>query len=538
MNTRKLQNSRVLVMMLAVIMVLSMMPSMAFATNFDNDHDRISIGTGEPVYIQWDEQDSSKGTVKAANEDYYPETFTMYVQNAAKVPEVTSGTGTVTYAYDVEEGNKAYVVSLSTAATIKVTLNAALENSGVYTLTCSAPAGSKPTAALPTAVNGYLPIGQYASGKAWGSIFSDGYNFGDNIGTIKKFLNGYSATGVSLGAAGGYVDFDFEARNDSTNPYGVDFIVYGNAFNGNPEAASVKVFGYTKADKTDGGKWYELAGSLYFDDLTQRNKDVSYKKVEGEGIYYQITNHGAELDDNGWTKFNSNTATAWWPEDSEGYNNTWGNVDDVVRNGDIITYQNISVVKDTDTTSHYQFGYADVHINGSNYGTAANPYTISNTAQGGDGFDLAWAVDENGNTVSLDHITKVRVYTSAAMKADGSGIFTVPGIFGETSAEVCSIYGVNGTGDGAAKKPTIKRGNATISTTPGEVKEVSVTAGTHTISITSRDSGDSVIYVNGNKIDNGSVDVTVASGETKGLQIIVQNGTKSPYVTMVKLIGN
>ena len=54
-----------------------------------------------------------------------------------------------------------------------------------------------------------------------------------------KVKGGYSATGVSLGAAGGYVEYDMNVANSNTTPYGVDFIVYGNAFVGNPEAASV-----------------------------------------------------------------------------------------------------------------------------------------------------------------------------------------------------------------------------------------------------------------------------------------------------------
>ena len=72
-----------------------------------------------------------------------------------------------------------------------------------------------------------------------------------------------------MGAAGGYVDYDFRVSNKSTNPYGVDFIVYGNAFNGNPEVGAVKVFGYKTADETK-GEWYDLAGSLYYDTAVTR----------------------------------------------------------------------------------------------------------------------------------------------------------------------------------------------------------------------------------------------------------------------------
>lgn len=529
LKTKQRQN-QVMVMLLAIIMVVAMMPSMVFAADFTNDHDRISIGTGEPLEVTWTSATSASGNVTAANESYYPDTFTLYVQNPNGAPSITAGSGTVTYAYDAAEESKAYIVNISSAATITIHLNNATANAGVYTLACEAPRGTKPSAALPTTVNGYLPVGQFATGSAWGSLFTDGTNL---TGTTKKFLTGYTATGVSLGAAGGYIDFDLNVKNTSTNPYGVDFIVYGNAFKGNPEAASVKVFGYKSKFDTN-GKWYELAGSLYFDDITQRNKDVSYKKVDGKGIFYQITNHGVAPTDTGWKKFNTNTAVAWWPEDSEGYNNVWGNVADVERTDNIITYKNVSIVKDTDTTGDYQFGYADVHINGSDYGTAINPYTALESDKGGDGFDLAWAVDENGNTVNLDRITKVRIYTSAGMKADGSGVFTTPSIFGETSAEVCGVYGVNGKGSGdTTLTPTIACGGTTIQAVNKGTVTHTVAAGTYNITV--GNTGDAVLYINNQK--SSSYSVTVAAGETKSVRVIAQAGTASPYVAMVKIIG-
>lgn len=531
MNKVQKRSNKVLVSLLAVLMVLAMMPSMIFAADFTNDHDRISIAAGEGLELVWAGETSNEATAVATNASYTPEQFTLWVQNASDVPTFASGSGTITKAYDTVENNVAYSVTVSSAAKIKVVLNNATANNGTYYVNVPAPHGNKPTAGNPTAVNGYLPVGQFANGKAWGSLFTDGDNL---TGTTKKFLGGYSATGVSLGAAGGYVDFDMRVSNASSNPYGVDFIVYGNAFKGNPEAGSVKVYGFTGADDTN-GKWYELAGSLYYDDITQRNKDVSYKKVDGEGIYYQITNHGVAPTANGWKKFNSNTTVAWWPEDNEGYNKVWGPVDEVNKTSDVITYKGVSIVKDTDTTNDYQFGYADVHVNGSNYGTAINPYTAADTSQGGDGFDLAWAVDENGEPVVLDHITKVRVYTSAAMKSDGSGIFTTPAIFGETSAEVCGVYGVNGSGDGAATKlPVVKSGRTTYGHTYLGTTPITV-SGSRALTFTS--TADKM-YVNGVETASGTTKTfSVAAGATKYVQIITQTGTESPYITVFKLQG-
>ena len=62
-----------------------------------------------------------------------------------------------------------------------------------------------------------------------------------------------------------------------TNPYGVDFVIYGNPFNGNPEAAAVQVYAQeVLPDGTLGEyKWYELAGSLYYSDSAVRNTTVT-----------------------------------------------------------------------------------------------------------------------------------------------------------------------------------------------------------------------------------------------------------------------
>lgn len=535
----KQRNNQIMIVLLAVIMVMAMMPSMVFATNFSVDHDRISIGAGEGLTLTWPSDSANTATAVSLNENYTPNQFTLWVQDSS-VPTITTGSGSVQVAYTTVEDNVAYNVTTSTAVTIRVALNNASENNGIYYVQVPAPHGTKPTAGTPTAVNGYLPVGQFASGTAWGSIFTDGTN---QSGTTKKLIGGYSTTGVSLGAAGGYVDFDLRVSNTSTNPYGVDFIVYGNAFNGNPEAGSVKVYGFKGTTDTD-GKWYELAGSLYYDDLTQRNKDVSYKKVTNtdndNGIYYQVTEHNVSPTDNGWKKFNTNTAVTWWPEDDEGYNTVWGPVDDVVKTDNIITYKGVSIVKDTDTTNDYQFGYADIHVNGSNYGTAINPYEATNTSQGGDGFDLSWAVDENGNPVVLDHITKVRVYTSAAVaRKNEAGVveFTVPSIFGETSTEVCGVYGVNGSGTGVATHALSITDGAwtTYSHSYLEARPINVSGGSVSLKFSS---GANNIYVNSEKITSGtSKTFSVASGQTKYVRVITQNGTESPYVTVLKLIG-
>ena len=149
----------------------------------------------------------------------------------------------------------------------------------------------------------------------------------------------------------------------------MDFIVYGNAFNGNPEAASVQV-------SEDGKTWYELAGSLYYDPNTLRDVNITYT-LSGSDIQYSITdpngrNPGVSFPLTGTFKAG---AAAWFPTTAN-YGGVWKtsavSSDQTVGasafNGASVTYTGVTLVKDTDTTADYQFGYADIHVNGGNYG--------------------------------------------------------------------------------------------------------------------------------------------------------------------------
>ena len=419
----------------------------------------------------------------------------------------------------------------------------------------------------PTGLNGYLPIGQYSNGNMWGSPYSNGSALIEN-GT-PKVKGGYSATGVSLGAAGGYVEYDMNVANSNTTPYGVDFIVYGNAFVGNPEAASVKVYG-TPVNGEAG--WYELAGSLYYADETLRNVDVTYKKVtasggdfDSAGIWYKISRTVTSTNSNGdeiseeqilrnWTKFNSNTNVTWWPEESEGYlgeNGVWNldGVTDVVVSADQtqITYQNVTLVRDTDSTPDYAFGYADVTPNGSSYGTPVNPYTYNTT--GGNAYDISWAVDDNGEPVRLNSISKIRVYTSAALNVSSADapIFTVPSIFGETSAEVCGIYAVaEVSGSSQTTSMAIVRNNGTVIARQ-QSDVVSNTQSYQTVNVSANStisvlSAADRVYVNGELVAATTTNpytftLNLGAGESKIIQIVTQTGEYAAYIRTIRFVG-
>lgn len=84
---------------------------------------------------------------------------------------------------------------------------------------------------------------------------------------------------VTLGSFGGSIVYEFEEpiQNSDQNPYGIDFIVYGNvqksetgeSYSSGMEPAAVMV-------SQDGNTWYELAGSDYYERTTQHNISMTY----------------------------------------------------------------------------------------------------------------------------------------------------------------------------------------------------------------------------------------------------------------------
>ena len=241
-------------------------------------------------------------------------------------------------------------------------------------------------------------------------------------------------------------------------------------------------------------------------------------------------------------------AAAWWPEwenDSNGkaenYKNVW-NIDNEVKgvswlrsgSAEVITYKGVTIVEDdmvvlnrtlsaapsqAQMTDVYQWGYADVRTNGSAYGTISNnPYAAAPSTQtGGDGFDLSWAVDADGKPVPLSSARYVRVYSAVLFSA---------GAFGETSAEVCGLYKVSGTGSGASSKElTVGFGFDSYTLTDGSTLELDAERYTVTSSAEH-------VYINGVAVNAASgYDLEVVAGQL--YQIVTQDGTESPIVAVI-----
>lgn len=557
----------------AIFLVLAMlfsMSSVSFADTADGSktvtYNNVTLRFGDPAYPETEPESDmrftgSNGTYTAvyrgATTGYYPNILALYLQGIESntVTATSSDINKISFlTYDAAgaatenssfsgTGTAFGVVSIKEAGSI--TING---GSGNITLNFEAPREpAVPGGVAPSRVVSYLPLGQYATGSGWGSATG-------------KFTGGYSATGVSLGALGGYIEFEFAngITNNNNNPYGVDFVVYGNAFNGNPEAGAVQV-------SEDGKTWYELAGSMYYDGNfnyvgnqmtnnpnkfssaytgTLNKATVEYEKgasfltvglKETNGTTYLVPS-GTTFGPIGWFP-----AMDKYPQ-GDAHDNTGSNVT-VSYTANNLAFSGITAIQDYNTTASYAFGYADVTPNGSptTYGNAVNPYTAYTTAKtGGDGFDLEWAVDPSTKLpvpVNGKVFKYVRVYTAVLDN----------GTFGETSTEVCGIFTTaNGqkNEDGSAvpvgrtTAPTVKYGTAATAMNtpfPSTIDNKPVAAGTYYINATGSVEN---IYINGARVTSGEAyEFQVNAGETKILRIIAQDGSKEPSIRVISFTG-
>ncbi len=485
---------------------------------------------------------------------FVPDLYSLYLKSDAALTLTSNSTDIVFRTYDANgnmtetntvtgtsgTGYFSTVIYVKAAGSIQV---ATAGSTTATTINFSAP--NDPSSAHdaqlhPDGAIAYLPgITQYANRGDWGSISAGGDNLLDPANKIKGYY-GFAANGFSLGSLGGYVQYDFSSnpiQNLDTNPYGVDFVVYGNAFNGNPEAAAVQVYAQeVRADGTLGEyKWYELAGSMYYSGSAVRNATVSYTLASNGAIT-------AKVNDTVHSQNPFVTNAAWFPtksgmnhEATSGVNNALTNTYITEYTANTLKFAGITSIPDSDSNADYAFGYADVTpVPSVKDGTPVNPYTpYTSDKDGGDGFDLAWAVEIGGTTpVKIDNAKYVRIY---------SAVLYNTGIFGETSPEITGIFRTNsntvGSGEYTATPSVTIGGNTvTLSKTAGEMSTVTISKNTATDVVVTA-GADHVIYMN-NVTDTGTATetVTLARGKSTVMRVIVKDSTDGlPYIGYVKI---
>ena len=277
----KVKKTLAIVLMLALMMsLLSFSALAAQTTSITNDGLTMQFGDpgATPTAPECDMRFSPNGTntydvVYAGTlTNYYPGELALFVTAGASTITGITTTGGVSVQPTTTDNNNNiipttnvksgfYIVTIFADGTATF---AASGGSTTLNFDTVASVGS-------TGVCAYLPApGQFTNEGitigGWGDAFT-------SSGTLKPLVNANSSTGVSLGAFGGYAVFDFGVPaktngvvtsgiyNDPTNKYGVDFIVYGNAFATNAEPGCIQV-------SVDGNTWYDIAGSLYYNSGT------------------------------------------------------------------------------------------------------------------------------------------------------------------------------------------------------------------------------------------------------------------------------
>jgi hypothetical protein len=440
----------------------------------------------------------------------------------------------------------------------------------------------------------YLPApGQFVNEGVgtggWGDIYQRG---GTNY---KALVNAFSSTGVSLGAFGGFAVFDFGAgglANDADNPYGVDFILYGNASTSYAEPGGIQVAQDGNGDD-EPDIWYDIAGSRHYESATDWTAAITYAdptpsdNTGGTSTLASVPYTTGAIADNPPNQTWPGTASSltsnnyhihsWFPlarnyfdmptraattytdlsntgspanlgpslsrfpfvklYEGRNVSDTDGSV--VTGATTAITYTGVNLNTTSTESAQYAFGYADAHPNGSaTYGEAVNPYT--NPTSGGDGIDISWAVNANGEPVNLASIRFVRVYTST---------IAVNTSLGEVSTEICGVYKANPASSsvGTTPAPTITiDGNTladlvaeynisyTITSVSSNQQIITITdlAEYESPSFTLQASGGTYIYMNSDAGGNYPVDV---SAGTVLVRVINQSGTAEPFITLIQL---
>ncbi|MCF8357258.1 MAG: T9SS type A sorting domain-containing protein [Prolixibacteraceae bacterium] len=295
-----------------------------------------------------------------------------------------------------------------------------------------------------TEVPEYKPApGQYINVAPWGFP-----------GSTHSLIGGINGS-LSLGSFGGYVVFRFEnpVENDPDNPYGVDFTIFGNPITDWSEPGIVWVMKDENENGLPDDTWYELAGSEYFFSSTKKKYEVTYQNPKQ-----------ATATDVPWTDKLGNTGTI---VANEYHGNPYYPLADsfttipseeYTLNGTFID-QKIEKPNPFTTNSYRKaFGYADNQYRGSAPFTLPdNPYTPGVENSGGDAFDIDWAVDENGQYISLDKIHFVKVQSATLVNS---------GMLGELSTEITGAVDVppDNTVSGPSKLIVLKNLPDTINT--------------------------------------------------------------------------
>lgn len=315
-----------------------------------------------------------------------------------------------------------------------------------------------------------------------------------------------SGTTVSLGTAGGYVIYEFKEpiKNSKTNPYGIDFKIVGNSFNG---AYTTQEPGQVWVSQ-DGENWYALAGSEHYEDATVWDYSITYKNsADGVIPFSDNCSHEGTLKGN-------------YPL-AENYPTVSFSDDELTLGGILLGYERSASTANGIATS---FGYADA-LKADKTDALKNPYCENPSANSIDGqFDLDWAVDGEGYPVALSWAKYVKVQSATLI--DG-------GAFGEKSTELSKVIvvGENESAQATTADYGIKiDGKAVELSSDKVIYDVSSLAGEDGFEV-SVDADGANVYINNSYGAQRAFDSAPAKGIVR---VIIQQGESAPRIFYLK----
>ncbi len=254
--------------------------------------------------------------------------------------------------------------------------------------------------------------------------YEEGDTYADILQKTEESISGTNDIMITLGGYGGYVTFGFD-HTVMNIPGEKDFRIWGNCFyellqpdkkGGSAEPGIVMVSYDVNCNGLPDDPWYELAGSEYHSPMTRHSYELTYNRPDPDREI--VTDEDNSLDDIYYIRWTDNAGGSGYMAKNifhnQDYYPKWVKDDAMTFRGSLLApnAEDISGYGAYYVLYSYPWGYVDNH---------PNEYADLNS------FDISWAVDADGNPVSLPGADFIRVYT---------GLNQYCGWLGETSTEL------------------------------------------------------------------------------------------------------
>ena len=254
--------------------------------------------------------------------------------------------------------------------------------------------------------------------------YEEGDTYADILQKTEESISGTNDIMITLGGYGGYVTFGFD-HTVMNIPGEKDFRIWGNCFyellqpdkkGGSAEPGIVMVSYDANCNGLPDDPWYELAGSEYHSPMTRHSYELTYNRPDPDREI--VADEDNSLDDIYYIRWTDNAGQSGYMAKNifhnQDYYPKWVKDDAMTFHGSLLApnAEDISGYGAYYVLYSYPWGYVDNH---------PNEYADLNS------FDISWAVDADGNPVSLPGADFIRVYT---------GLNQYCGWLGETSTEL------------------------------------------------------------------------------------------------------